>query len=104
MVPKPQNPIPLPRQPRIAPRIPRIPVVLPTIGLDDQAMPQGREINDVGADGELAAELEAGETVGAEVVPEAVLGLGHGGAEVFCEAALVHFPSPQPLSPRGEGL
>ena len=104
MVPKPQHPETLPRQPGIAPRIPRIPVVLPTIGLDNQAMTQGREINDVRADGMLAAELEAGESVGAEVVPEAVFGLGHGFTQLFCEVAVVHFPSPQPLSPRGEGL
>ena len=63
----------------------------------------GDKIHDVRAHGLLAAELLAGEPVGAEVFPQAMLSVGHVPAKLTCEVTGHHTPLSLTLSRKGRG-
>ncbi len=50
--------------------------MLPTVQLDDQALPQAGEIGDVWADRMLSTETHSGQLLTPEVLPEQLLSLG----------------------------
>ncbi len=70
--------------------------MLSTVDLDDQPGSMGDKIHDVWAHGLLAAEFLAGEPAGAEVFPQASLGVGHVPTKLTCEVTGHHAPSPGP--------
>jgi hypothetical protein len=75
--------------------------VLSAICLNDQSEAEMHEIDDVRADGLLAAEFLAIHAVGAQVLPEQLLGVCHVLAQGFGEFAWVHTPLPGPSPARG---
>ncbi|ASR43870.1 hypothetical protein BEN78_11285 [Xanthomonas citri pv. mangiferaeindicae] len=75
--------------------------MLTSIRLDDHTRTEMHEVDDIGADGLLPSELLSFKAVGAKVIPEQLLGVGHVAAELSGECALIHPLSPTPL-PRGE--
>ncbi len=84
--------------------------MLRTVELDNQLVRKANDIDDVGADGRLAAKLAALELFGAQQPPEALFGLGQFVAKTSGEVALfavaVHGainPLPSP-PPKGEGV
>src|SRR3546814_17166508 len=64
-------------------------IVLAAVEFHHEAAGRAGEIDDVGADGVLAAELVAHERAVAQVMPDLALGIGHGAAEVAGEFGLV---------------
>src|SRR3546814_18653566 len=74
-------------------------IVLAACEFHHEAACRAVEIDDVGADGVLAAELVAHERAVAPVVPDLALGIGHVAAEVAGEFVLVGV-----AHPRGSGV
>jgi hypothetical protein len=84
VVPEPHNLVSLRSQPLgalvvISPLF----AVLGAINLDDKTPLLANEINDITSHGHLAAEFTIFETASAKVKPEALLGLGHGEAQLL---------------------
>ncbi|MDR6991390.1 hypothetical protein J2X52_001488 [Luteimonas sp. 3794] len=77
--------------------------VLTAICFYDHTRTEMHEVDDVRTNRLLAAELLPLEAVGAEMTPEQLLGVGHVSTQLFSKCALIHFPSPQPLSRKGRG-
>ena len=77
--------------------------MLAAIRLDDQARAEVHEVDDVGTDRLLATEFLTVQAMGAQVLPQPLLGVGHVLTQGFGEFARVHTPLPQPLSRKGRG-
>jgi hypothetical protein len=77
--------------------------VLAAICFHNQSQAEMHKVDDVGADGLLAAELLTIHTVGAQVLPEQLFGVGHVLAQGFGELALVHGRGPSPPAPLPQG-
>ncbi|MBB3343786.1 hypothetical protein FHW73_001652 [Luteimonas sp. RC10] len=98
VIPEAQDPEALLIQPRVANCVFRRIGVLAAVRLDDQACTEMHEVHDVRTDRLLTAELLSIESVGAEMTPKHVLGFGHVSTQLSGKRALIHAPSPQPLS------
>ena len=66
------SPVPQP----LVPAAVRCRAMLAAIGLDDQLQGGTEKVHDIGAKGHLAAEFQAQETAGAQVVPETLFRFG----------------------------
>src|SRR5690606_27732644 len=77
VVPESQNPKALPLQPGIAQGVMLTFAMLATIGLDDQACAEVHEVEHIRPQRLLAAKLLSTQPMGAQVVPEHALGVGH---------------------------
>jgi hypothetical protein len=77
VVPEAQHCKALVLQPCVTPYIAGAAIVLPSIGFDDQARTEVHEVNDIRPDGLLPAEFLSVQTMGAEVMPEQSLRVGH---------------------------
>ena len=64
--------------------------MLAAVEFDDQPAFQANEIDDIRADGMLAAELAAHEGAVAQMVPDGAFGVGHGSPQMAGESG---FPS-----------
>ncbi|MNR65789.1 hypothetical protein D3C85_1889840 [compost metagenome] len=64
--------------------------MLPTVQFDHQALLDTDEIDYVPPHGLLTLELKPEESVAPQVVPEAMLGLGHVAAQALCEILQIH--------------
>jgi len=64
-------------------------LVLWTVEFDDEFLREADEVDDVGADGDLAAELETAQLAGAKEAPEALFRFSHLIAQASSEVALV---------------
>jgi hypothetical protein len=62
--------------------------VLAAINLDDQAVCRTGKINDIGSDWHLPAKAQPHQSMGAKLVPQFQLGLGHHTTHRFCVLAL----------------
>lgn len=99
----------LSEKPRTLPIAPRLLGMLPAIDLDDELPLQTSEVNDIWADGALAAKAIARETPPPHVRPQTPLGVGHELAQrscaFVCHGGFAEAPPPHP-PPRlraGEG-
>lgn len=102
-------------QPDVAPAIVfRFFRMLATVNLDDESECGAGKINNIGTDGLLPFELQIKKTMGAQVVPQALLDIRHDSAQhlgankpdsLFWVHILTYVgPLPQPLSRKaGEG-
>jgi len=106
-----QNPKVLPLQPGIAQGVMPTFAMLATIGLDDQACAEVHEVEHIRPQRLLAAKLLPTQPMGAQVVPEHALGVGHVAPQLTGEVFLIHgirallelvYPSPPPPLPQGE--
>ena len=88
--------------------------MLAAVNLDHKSVFEGDEVDDVRADRGLPAELGSAELVGAELLPEALLGLGGrtpqpaGTLNLFTMHGIMMLqiasPHPNPLPQQGEGV
>jgi hypothetical protein len=84
IIPEPKNTKPLIFQPSRAPFIAFAVSMLATVSLDNQILPQGCEVDNVGADHGLSSEFHPGEAMRTQMVPEPALGLGHVRTKGLC--------------------
>jgi len=105
VIPNAQNPITSLPQPGIALMVVfGLLRVLSAIHLDDEVVLVAYEIDDVAPDRLLAFELQAHESVRAQVVPKPLFGFGLVRSQAFCliEIHWTLSPAPSPASGRGE--